>query len=112
MQRCNRKKALPWQGFLLFCVFFEEVFGAFVFGIAEDLFRGAFFHNNTAVHKDDAVCDGTGKGHFMGDDDHRHIFFCQRTDDLQNLLGQLGIQCGSWFSLMYILFIMKSRIIF
>ena len=28
----------------------------------------------------------------MGNDDHRHIFFRQRTDDLEHLAGQLGIK--------------------
>ena len=57
----------------------------------------ALLHNNTAVHENKAVGHIPGKCHFMGDDDHGHMFLRQRTDHLEDLAGELRIQCGGGF---------------
>ena len=54
--------------------------------------RCALFGDHAAVHKDDLVGYIVGKGHFVGDDDHRHVLVGKRLDDLEHLAGQLAIE--------------------
>ena len=72
----------------------EELLGAFLLGMVDDLFRVALFHNDAAVHEDDAVGYVPGKGHLVGDNDHGHIFLRQGADDLQNFAGQFRVKRG------------------
>ena len=60
--------------------------------MVEDLARRTLFHNDAAVHKDDAVGDVAGKAHLVRHDDHGHAIACQVAHDTQNVANQLGIE--------------------
>ena len=42
--------------------------------VVEKFVRFVFLNYFAKIHKDDAVGDGLGKPHFVGDHDHRHAF--------------------------------------
>ena len=58
---------------LLLAVAAEELAGAIIFGV-EHIIGGSLFDDHALVHEDDAICQFTGEGHFMRDDDHGHLF--------------------------------------
>ena len=72
----------------------EELSGALLLGIGNDILGVALLHDDTAVHKDHAVSYIPGKAHFVSDNDHGHMFLGKLANDLENLTGQFRIQCG------------------
>ena len=48
--------------------------GAVKLGVVDKLGGGAFFDKAAAVHEQDAVGNFAGKGDFVGNDDHGHLF--------------------------------------
>ena len=72
---------------------FEEALGPFILWMFKNLFRTPFFLDNTFCHEQDPVGNFFGKGHFMGHDDHSHIFIGQLLDCPQYFSGQFRVQC-------------------
>ena len=70
----------------------EELSCALGLRVFNHIARRALLDDHAAVHEDHAACDIAGKRHFVCDDDHRHVLLGKRTDDLQNLPGQLGVE--------------------
>ena len=50
------------------------------------------FHNDAAVHKDDAVGDIAGKAHLVRHDDHGHTVVRQVAHDAQNVAHELRVE--------------------
>ena len=72
----------------------EELTGAFLLGMVDDLLGIALLHNEAAIHEDHLISHIPGKGHLVGYDDHGGFLLGKAADDLQHLAGQLRIQCG------------------
>ena len=62
--------------------------------MVDDLLGIALLHNEATIHEDHLISYVTGKRHLMGYDDHGGFLLGKAADDLQNLAGQLRIQCG------------------
>ena len=60
--------------------------------MVEDLARRTLFHDNAAVHKDDAVGDVAGKAHLVRHHDHSHAITCQVAHDAQDVANKLGVE--------------------
>ena len=58
----------------------------------EDVFRFALFLDDAVGHEDDPVGDFLGEGHFMGDDDHGHVFIGELFDSPQDFAGQFRVE--------------------
>ena len=70
----------------------EKALGPFVFGMFKNLIRRAVFLHDAFSHKENPVRDLFGKGHFVGNDDHGHIFIGQLFNSPQYFTGQFRIQ--------------------
>ena len=75
----------------------EELPGALLPGMLDDLVGIALFHDDAAVHKNHLIRHIPGEGHLMGDDDHGGPLLRQRADDLEHLAGELRVQGGGGF---------------
>ena len=73
----------------------QELFGALLLGVVDELFGRALFHHHAAIHKEDAVCHVAGKVHLVGDDDHRGLPIGQVSQHPEDFAGQLRVQRGS-----------------
>ena len=62
--------------------------------MAEDFFRRSFFQYPVVSHKQDFIRRFPGKAHFVGHNDHGHMFPRQLLDDGQHLAGKLRVQSG------------------
>ena len=71
---------------------FEEVLGPFILRVFEDVFWFALFLDDAVGHEDDPVGDFFGEGHFVGDDDHGHVFVGELFDGPQDFAGQFRVQ--------------------
>ena len=71
---------------------FEEALGAFVLRVFEDVFRFALFLDDAVGHENDAVGDFFGEGHFVGDDNHRHVFVGELFDCAQDFARQFRVE--------------------
>ena len=63
----------------------------------EEGFRIGFLDDDTAVDKDDTVCDSAGEVHFVGDDHHRHPLLCQRQHDIKNFTDHFRVKGSGHF---------------
>ena len=70
----------------------QELLGAFLLGMLENLLRRTHFADVAIVHEQHLAGYITGKAHLVGDDDHGGVLVRQLADDAQHLAGQLGIQ--------------------
>ena len=70
----------------------QEPLGPFFLRMLEDIFRGTFFDDDAAIHKDDMGRHVGSKFHFMGDDDHRRPGFGQIAHDLQHVADQFRVK--------------------
>ena len=72
----------------------EELPGALLRGVLDDLMGWALLHNDAAIHEDDLIGHIPGEGHLVGDDDHGGLLLRQGADDLEHLTGELRVQGG------------------
>ena len=101
-RNCQQRKSTPAICEGAKCLFLlidgtEKLPGSGVLRMVKDLLGIAFFHHNAAVHKDNSVCDFSGKAHFMGNDCHGNPRLSNGFHGGEYLANQLRIQCGSWF---------------
>ena len=60
----------------------EELAGAFLLWVVDDLLGVTLLHDDAAVHEDHLVRNIPSEGHLMGDDDHGGFLLRQAPDDL------------------------------
>ena len=72
----------------------QELAGALLPGVLDDLPGVALFHNHASVHEYHLVGHVPGESHLMGDDDHGGLLFGQGADHPQHLAGELRVQGG------------------
>ena len=70
----------------------QELLGALLLRVAEDLGGRALLDDDAAVHEDDAAGDVAGELHLVGDDDHRHPLGGELAHHVEDLLDQLGVE--------------------
>ena len=70
----------------------QELPGAFLLGMVDDLVGVALLHDHASIHEDHLIRHITGKGHFVGDDDHGSLLLRQIANDPQYLAGQPPVQ--------------------
>lgn len=70
----------------------QEVLGAGLLRVAEDLLRSALLHHVTVGHEDHPVGHLAGEAHLVRDHDHRHATLREVAQNLQHLAHHLGVQ--------------------
>ena len=70
----------------------EEGLGAVVLRVIDHLIRRALFDDHALVHEDDLVGHIARECHLVRHDHHGHMLFGKRSDDLQHLLRELGVE--------------------
>ena len=70
----------------------QELAGALLPGVLDDLPGVALFHNHASVHEYHLVGHVPGESHLMGDDDHGGLLLGQGADHPQHLAGELRVQ--------------------
>ena len=76
----------------LLLIIAQELLCSFLGRIAEYGFRMSFFYDDSLVHEYYTAADRARERHFMGNNDHGHLFICQLADDLEDLAGQRRVQ--------------------
>src|SRR5258708_40295915 len=59
-------------------------------GIAEELCRRSLLEDLAVGHKQDAIGEGPGECHFVGDNHHSHPILTKLAHDVEHLRHQLG----------------------
>ena len=75
----------------------QEALRALGLGPVKELGRCSFFHDLAAIQKDDAVGNGAGKLHFVGDDDHGLALLGKVQHNVQHLAHHFRIKGSGHF---------------